>query len=189
MQTRTYLSVLAALALISVGCAGTMPATKAAGDPNQFFMVTAAQMNLAEIEAGQLAAERARNPAVRQYAQRMVQSHTRANQELMQLAQQKGITLPDRPDEAHVQLVAHLSELQGDAFDSEYMSAMTGDHAKALSMFQDKAKLATDPEVRAYAERTATGLHHHLTMAKSLNESLGGGSTVAAGPEGAAPPR
>lgn len=190
MQTKTFVILLAATAFASVGCASAMQgASQAAGDPNEYFMVTAAQVNLAEIEAGQLAAERARSPEVREYAQTMVQAHWRAHQELMEMARQKGVALPDRPDEARLQLTAHLAELPPEQFDREYMSAMTADHAKALSMFQDKSKLATDPEVRAWAERTVPGLRHHLEMATSLNERLGGASTVAAGPEPGEPPR
>ncbi len=61
---------------------------------------------------------------------------------------------------------------------------MTGDHAKVLSMFQDKAKLALDPDVRAWAQRQVPGLQMHLSMAQDLNNQLGGASTV--GPSGAA---
>lgn len=171
--------VLFASALAFGGCS-MVRATKATGNPNEHFMVIAAQTNQAEIATGKLALERASSPEVKQFGQRMIEDHKQANQELMQLANQKGMSLPDRPDEMHVVLAAHLEELEGAMFDREYISAMTADHAKVVSLFQDKAKLATDPDVRIWAERMLPVLRAHLEAAKALNESLGGASTVTA---------
>ena len=66
------------------------------------FMAQAAQMNMAEIALSQLALRRASSNEVKQYAQRMVQDHSRANTRLVQLAQQKRVTLPTNLDAQHL---------------------------------------------------------------------------------------
>ena len=174
-------AVLTATVLVSGGCMSGMKSKEATGNPDKFFMAMASQVNASEIAAGRLATQRASSPQVKQYGQRMIDDHTKAQQELTQLAKQKGVTLPNRPDEMHVMMAAHLAELQGAQFDREYISGMTGDHAKVVSMFQDKAKLAMDPDVRAWAERMVPVLEEHLRTAREIGRSLGGASTVGVG--------
>src|SRR5687767_11262035 len=50
--------------------------------------------NRAEIELGQMAVTKAASADVKQFAQRMIDDHTKANTELTQLAQSKGWSLP-----------------------------------------------------------------------------------------------
>lgn len=59
------------------------------------FIRKAAKGGHEEVMISHMAMEKASSQAVKDYARRMVEDHTRANQELMQLAQQKGVTLPD----------------------------------------------------------------------------------------------
>src|SRR5262249_7235811 len=65
-------------------------ATMLSADDREFVM-KAAEGGKAEVELGQLAVSKASNADVKQFAQRMVDDHGKANQELMQLAQTKGI--------------------------------------------------------------------------------------------------
>lgn len=143
-------------------------AREAAGDPDKFFLVQAAFMNLAEIEAGRVAADRAAGPEVKEFARKMVEEHTKAQRELAELAKKKGVEVPSKPDEAHAMAVAHLSKLQGRTFDREYLALMTASHAKAVSLFESKARMARDPDIRAWAERTLPALREHWRMARDL---------------------
>jgi predicted outer membrane protein len=59
------------------------------------FAQHAALGSLKEICVGKLAQEKTQNSQVRAFAARMVSDHTRANEELTRIAQQKGITLPE----------------------------------------------------------------------------------------------
>src|SRR5207248_985091 len=65
-----------------------------ANSKDQQFVQHAARDGLAEVQLGQMAAERASNPEVQRFGQRMVTDHTKANQELMTLAQSKNIAIP-----------------------------------------------------------------------------------------------
>ncbi len=57
------------------------------------FISKAAEDNHKEIAISQLAAERANNPEVRSYAQQIASEHQQMTQELVQLAQRKGVEL------------------------------------------------------------------------------------------------
>jgi putative membrane protein len=138
------------------------------------FMTTAAQANLAEVEAGRMAAEKATNSDVKKFAQMMVDDHSQANSQLTDLAQKKNITLPNMPDEAHRKDAARLSDLKGAEFDRSYMTMMVQDHVKAVALFEANSKSAKDNDVRAFAEKTLPVLKHHLQMARDLNNQVSG---------------
>jgi putative membrane protein len=171
------LSVVSVIGTLA-GCSTERAATQAAGNPDQHFMVTAALSNLSEVQTGRLALERSGNSEVRRFAQMMIDHHTGANRQLEALASRKGVTMPGRPDEAHAADAAHLAELHGPDFDREYMGLMVGEHAKAVSLFEDKAGKTADPEIRAYAQRTVKDLQEHLRMARDLNGRLTGPGAV-----------
>jgi putative membrane protein len=143
-----------------------------AGDDAAFLKMVA-QANLAEIAVGKLAVARGSSDAVKQYGQRMIDDHTKANDEVKKLAQSKGITLPTEPDAEHKAMADKLSSLSGAAFDEEFMSGMHADHAKVVAMFQDKAKNATDADVRAFASKTLPTLQQHLQSASALHKNVG----------------
>lgn len=154
------------------GCASTPGAGRVAGDSDDYFMLWASQMNLAEIATGEMASERAVNDRVRDYGEEMVQAHRRANQELQRLAEKNGVELAKRPDEAGERLTEHLARLEGEDFDREYIGAMVANHASALEMFEERARTASDPELREWARRMVPVLEHHLEEARSLQREL-----------------
>ena len=72
--------------------AGAQSSRAASGDTA--FATKAAQANLAEIELGKLAQQKAMRDEVKQFAQRMVADHGKKLDELKGLAASKNITLP-----------------------------------------------------------------------------------------------
>src|SRR5438046_440260 len=62
--------------------------------PDQLFATAAARGNMAEVELGKLAQQKASSNEVKQFGQRMADDHSKAIDELKSLAQSKDITLP-----------------------------------------------------------------------------------------------
>lgn len=58
------------------------------------FVTHAGQDGMAEVALGKIAVERAQDADVKQFAQKMVDDHSKANQELTSLARSKGIAAP-----------------------------------------------------------------------------------------------
>src|SRR4051812_35854329 len=80
------------------------------------FILDAAKGGMAEVELGKLAAQRAQNDEVKKFAQRMVDDHSKANEELKQIAQSKSIKLPEELEAKHKSLMQRLEKLNGPAF-------------------------------------------------------------------------
>jgi len=146
---------------------------------DQQFISEAAQDNLTEIQVGKVAAQKASDPAVKRFAQRLVDDHTKANQQLQSLpgANQvlQSVSLPEEKRQA----IDQLSGLSGKEFDRAFIDQMVQDHEKAVSRFQEVASSASDPQVKQFASQTLPVLQRHLEQAKALQSRLSrsGGSS------------
>ena len=145
----------------------------AAANDSQFVMKVASD-GIAEVELGRLAADKASSPDVKKFAQRMVDDHSKANDELKTLAQNKNITLPAAIDAKHKAHVDRLSKLSGEAFDRSYMRDMLMDHQKAVAAFRTESKSGKDADVKAWAGKTLPTLEEHLKLAQDANKSVVG---------------
>jgi putative membrane protein len=148
----------------------------ALGSADRKFVMEAAMGGMAEVELGRLAAERGSSDAVKQFGQRMVDDHSRANSELMQWAGGKGITLPTALDAKHQALMTRMSALSGAAFDRAYAKEMVKDHNKDVALFQREASRGADADLKAFAQKNLPTLQEHLSMARTLSSGSGNGS-------------
>lgn len=164
------------------------------------FIMKAAQGGMEEVQLGQLAVSKASSEDVKQFGQRMVDDHTKANNELMQLAQNKGVTLPTssttmNPSDTSMssssktntatgtntkeqKTMDRLSKLSGAAFDKEYMREMLKDHEKDVAEFERESSSAKDPDLKSWATTTLPTLKEHLQMARDINAKLGQKTTT-----------
>jgi Predicted outer membrane protein len=142
------------------------------------FMMTAAMGGMAEVEMARLALERASSDTVKQYAQRMLDDHSRANEELMQIATSKGVTLPTTLDAKHTALMTRLRGMSGAEFDRMYMKeAGVKAHTEMEKLFQREASRGMDADAKAFAAKTLPVVREHLQMARMQAGGKSGGST------------
>lgn len=135
---------------------------------DQSFVRDAGEGGLAEVELGQLATEKASNPAVKQFGQRMVDDHTKANDELKQIASKEGINLPASLSSKDKKTKERLSKLSGADFDRAYMKLMVKDHEKDVSDFRQESSSGHDPVIKRFASQTLPVLQSHLKEAESI---------------------
>lgn len=134
------------------------------------FIMKAAQAGHAEVETGKLAAAQAGDAGIKQFGEKMVQDHGKANDELAQLAKSKGVEPPTAPDEAHQRLAKRMQGLKGADFDKVYLREVGHkDHDEAIKLFQSQAKNGQDAELKAFAEKTLPTLQEHRRMAGDLS--------------------
>ena len=134
------------------------------------FAREAALGGMSEVELGQLAVQKASDPRVRQYGQKMIDDHSRANDALKAAATQEGITLPASPDKKHEALREKLEKLSGPQFDEAYKKAMLRDHKEDVVAFEKEANAGNSP-VQKFAADTLPTLKDHLQMIEELSES------------------
>lgn len=136
------------------------------------FVMFAAMGGMAEVEMGRLAAQKGASEDVRQFGQRMVDDHTKANEELMRIVSTKGMTPPMTLDAKHQAAMQKMAGLSGEKFDREYAKMMVSDHKKTVSEFQKEAGRGADPDLKAFAAAQLPALQEHLRMAQRLNDKV-----------------
>lgn len=145
---------------------------KAVGD--QAFLKEAAIGGMAEVELGKLAGEKASDAKVKALGARMVTDHSKANAELKSLAAKKNVALPTAVDATHKATYDRLAKLSGAAFDKAYVNDMLTDHEADVAKFAEMAKSASDPDVKAWAEKTLPTLREHLTAVQDAKRAIDG---------------
>ena len=153
----------------STSATGERAAAAVVSAADKKFMMEAATGGMMEVELGRIAAQQGSSDAVKQFGQRMVDDHSKANEELMQLASTKGVTLPTELDAKHKSEVAKLSKMTGANFDRAYSKMMLSDHVKDVAEFEKQSTKANDADLKAFTAKTLPTLQEHLQMAKSLN--------------------
>lgn len=140
-----------------------------------------AYANISEIEAAKLAQSKSKNDEVLNFARQMIDDHTKALDQLQQLAQQKGVQLPTEPDAKHKAAAKKLEAMSGAAFDKEYLTkAGASDHVQASKLIARVKAHAHDADLKQLASNLQPGINHHLQMAKELKS----GSTTSTGSSG-----
>jgi putative membrane protein len=135
------------------------------------FMEKAAQGGMAEVKLGQLAVEKANADQVKQFGQRMVDDHSKADDKLKQIASSKGVALPTELDKSTQREFDKLSKLSGADFDREYMKHMVSDHKKDISDFKSEANKAKDADLKQFASSTLPTLQEHLNLANAAEKA------------------
>lgn len=144
----------------------------AKGGDDQRRMREIAQSDLAEVQAGKLAASKASSDEVRKYGQHMVDEHGKHLSELRTLAKTKGVELPTAPAKKQQNAMKKLEAAKDAEFDKLFMRQMVKDHEDALKLVQNTARNAKDPGLKADAEKTAPVIQKHLEEAKKIAASL-----------------
>ena len=141
-------------------------------DEAKDFITEAAQGGIAEVELGKMAVTKAASPEVKKFAQMMVDDHTKANTELKELAQKKGVQIPAETDSSHKSTMEDLRNLVGAEFDKEYVENMYDDHKHDVAEFEDQSENASDPDVKAFAAKTLPVLRKHLEAIEAIRSKM-----------------
>jgi putative membrane protein len=136
------------------------------------FVREAAEGGLAEVELGKLATEKASSEEVKKFGKRMVDDHSKANEELKEVASSKGLNLPKDISPKDKMLKERLAKLSGTAFDKAYMTNMVKDHKKDVADFSREGSSGADPDVKQFAAKTLPTLKHHLREAERIAPSM-----------------
>jgi putative membrane protein len=132
------------------------------------FVIQAEEDNIKERNLGRVALEKSANRDVRNYAQMLIDDHTKALRELVDLMEKKGIRQPSGLPEVKHEALSLLNGLSGPSFDRKFVDVMVDDHEKAVAKFRDEVTAAQDQSVREYASHILPVLEKHLQKAREL---------------------
>lgn len=136
------------------------------------FVSKAGMGGLFEVQAGTLAQQKAQSADVKAFGTRMVTDHSKANEELQQLATTKGLALPTELGSEHKAALDHLTSLNGAEFDKAYMQHMVEDHDKDVGEFDKASTSAQDSDVKGWAGKTLPTLKEHQQLAKEIARKM-----------------
>jgi len=148
----------------------------AMSNADQKFVKDAAVGGMAEVELGKLAQDKGSSEAVKNFGKRMVDDHSKANDELKSIASQKSIDLPTSMDAKHQATVDRLSKLSGAEFDRAYTNEMLKDHETDVKEFQKQSTSGSDPDLKNFASKTLPTLQEHLSMIRDISKNKSGTS-------------
>jgi putative membrane protein len=143
---------------------------------DKHFIKKVADASMGEVEMGRLGADKAASSEVKQFAQKMVDDHTKANGELTTLASSKSVDI-SMDTTKHQKMSNKLGDKAGVDFDKAFMKQMVADHKKVVRDFEHEAKSGKDAEVKAWAEKMLPAMREHLSQAQSIYDGLKGTKT------------
>jgi putative membrane protein len=140
--------------------------------PDLDFVLKAASGGMEEVALGELAEQKAQSEQVKELAALIAQEHTTANQELMQVAESKGIQVPKTTSPASQTVAASMSELNGPEFDLAYVMQQQGAHLATIALFDFAANHAMDPDVKAFAQKYLPKIQAHTRKIEETAQGL-----------------
>jgi len=140
------------------------------------FASEAAIGGMAEVELGRLAASKASNADVKNFGQRMVDDHSKANDELKSTASKESIKLPTAIDAKHQAVIDRMSKLSGAEFDRAYVKEMVKDHEMDVKEFERESSSGSNAAIKGFASKTLPTLQEHLRMIKDIDSKVNKGT-------------
>lgn len=154
----------------TTGTTGSAATTVSKSD--QDFMTKVAEGGMMEVDLGQLAAAKATSDDVKNFGNRMVADHGKANDALKQVATNKGVTLPTTASAEETKASNELSKKSGKAFDKAYMTDMVKGHEQTLAALKKAEKTVQDPDLKNWITQTIPTVEDHLKSAKQIESKL-----------------
>lgn len=137
----------------------------------QDFVTQVAMSDMFEVRSAHLALERAEDPKVKAFAERMIHDHGATTKQLKILIFKANINvrIPTEMDASHRQMLDALQQLSGSAFDAKYVEMQEQAHKEAIALFKRYASHGDRPNLQDWAGRTLPILQSHLQGADNLN--------------------
>lgn len=134
------------------------------------FLVSAAAINLEEIQLGQLAQKNSKMPEVIELGKMMEVDHTKAQKELQALATRKQIDIPTTLTDDGMDAYNKLKDKFGKGFDNDYCDMMVKGHKGAIDKFEKASNNTKDPDIKSWTETMLISLKSHLSHSEACQE-------------------
>lgn len=127
-----------------------------------------------EIEAGRIAIQRAQRKDVKDFAQSMVDEHTKAALVFSDAVKASKVKPSDVSlDTDHLNLLEQLRTASTSAFDQTYVAMQVAAHEKALKLHQGYAASGDRAALKVAAQTAAPMVERHLQEARRISAVIG----------------
>ncbi len=158
----------------ATGAASAAGSTQASAQDKKFLM-TATDGSLFEIKTSQLALQKSQNNDIKQYAQQMIDDHTKLMDQMKPVAQEAGVTpQTDLMMPKHKALYEKLQGLNGQAFDQAYIKAQVADHKDTEKAFHTEEQKGTLASEKAAAQQGQPIIDQHMQHIQQISQTQGG---------------
>ena len=171
MKTLHFVLTCAVAFALSTFFAGGQEKTTKATSKEAAFIKKAADGGMAEVELGKVAANKGQRDDVKQFGERMVSDHGKANENLKSIASTLQVTVPDKLSQKHQAMVDKMSKMSGTAFDTAYINAMVSDHETDIAEFEKERGQVTNEDLKKFIDDTVPVMKEHLEMAKKMKQT------------------
>jgi putative membrane protein len=159
------------------GMAGAMTGTGPGGGDqtmrDQMFVRKAAEGGMAEIQMGQLAAQKGSSDDVKQFGQKMVDDHMMLNEGMKPVAEQMGVRAPNKLNKKDQEEYDKLNGLSGEDFDKEYLMAMVKDHRQDLREFRMEDSATQNTDLKGAVDKAIPVIQQHMQMVAKMARDKG----------------
>jgi putative membrane protein len=137
----------------------------------QGFVDAAAQSDMYEVQAGQLASMRAHMPELKKFAKDMVDAHTKTSSQLKTILAKAapGVTPPTELDSRHEGLLNDLKGAKDEDFDGRYNAQQINAHNEANILMRGYAKDGDNADIKMFAAATQPKVQMHLDMINDID--------------------
>lgn len=135
------------------------------------FIMKAANGGMTEVEAGKSAAQKGASDAVKDFGNQMVKDHSKANDQLKEVASKMGVSVPDKVDSMHEAKLAKMNKMSGAAFDKAYVMDMIKAHQKDIAEFETADKQVKNADLKKFIEETVPVMKEHLEMIQKFDQA------------------
>lgn len=132
------------------------------GEIDRQFLMDGASGGLYEVQSSQLALQKSSDDKIRSLAQRLIDDHTRVNDQLKRLAQDQGVALPASLNLKHQNMYDKLSNTTGRDFDTLYLRQQVDAHREAITLFKHESEQGTSSDLKQFASTHLPTLQQHL---------------------------
>jgi putative membrane protein len=136
------------------------------------FVLDAASGGMFEVQSSQLALQQSQDSATKEFAQRMIDDHTKANAKLSTLAAAKGVILPSQMQSKHQQMYDSLKNTSGAKFDQRYHELQVQAHNEAVNLFDTAGRNLNDSDLKQFAVDTLPTLQKHKDMLMGIHSAV-----------------
>jgi len=154
----------AAVGAVSANTAGAMSTDE--------FVSNASQSDMYEIQAGQIAQQRSKNPEVKAFGAMMIKDHTAMSNAMKPLIAAAGQKPAADLDQRRKGFIDNLKAAPAADFDKTYIDQQVAGHQEALDLMKGYADHGSDAGLKGGASKAIAKVQAHLDKAKQIQASL-----------------